>query len=87
MGDLEEGLSGGNVAEEVVRVGGTVRRPGTAATSSVEAFLEHLHRVGFSGAPRTLGRDEQGLHVLEYISGATQEPFSYTSEELGRGGD
>jgi Ser/Thr protein kinase RdoA (MazF antagonist) len=86
MGDLEERLSGGNVAEEVVRVGATIRKPATAATSSVEAFLEHLHRVGFSGAPRTLGRDEQGRHVLEYIPGATQEPFSYTSEELGRVG-
>jgi Ser/Thr protein kinase RdoA (MazF antagonist) len=86
MDDLEEWLSGGNVAEEVVRVGATVRKPGTSATSSVEALLEHLHRVGFTGAPRTLGRDERGRHVLEYVPGATQEPFSYTSEELGRVG-
>jgi Ser/Thr protein kinase RdoA (MazF antagonist) len=86
MGDLEERLSGGNVAEEVVRVGATVRKPATLSTSSAEGFLEHLHRVGFSGAPLTLGRDERGRHVLEYVSGATQEPFSYTSEELGRVG-
>ena len=86
MSDQEERLFGGNVAEAVVRVGATVRKPATEATSSVEALLEHLFAVGFRGAPRTLGRDEKGRHVLEYVSGATQEPFSYTSEELERVG-
>jgi Ser/Thr protein kinase RdoA (MazF antagonist) len=86
MSDLEERLYGGNVADSVVRVGATVRKPATEATSSVEALLEHLFEVGFTGAPRTLGRDEKGRHVLEYVSGATQEPFSYTSEELERVG-
>jgi len=86
MSDQEERLFGGNVAEAVVRVGATVRKPATEATSSVEALLEHLFAVGFRGAPRTLGRDEKGRHVLEYVSGATQEPFSYTSDELERVG-
>jgi len=86
MSDPEERLFGGNVADAVFRVGATVRKPGTSATSSVEAFLEHLFVAGFKGAPRTLGRDEKGRHVLEYVPGATQEPFSYTSEELRRVG-
>jgi Ser/Thr protein kinase RdoA (MazF antagonist) len=86
MSDQEERLFGGNVADAVVRVGATVRKPVTEATSSVEAFLEHLFEVGFRGAPRTLGRDEKGRHVLDYVPGTTQEPFSYTSEELGRVG-
>src|SRR3984885_2866656 len=86
MSDLEELLYGGNVAYSVVRVGETVRKPATAATGSVEALLKHLHRVGFRGAPRTLGRDEKGRHMLEYVPGATEQPFSYTSEELGRVG-
>jgi Ser/Thr protein kinase RdoA (MazF antagonist) len=86
MSDQEERLFGGNVADAVVRVGETVRKPVTEATNSVEAFLEHLFEVGFRGAPRTLGRDGNGRHVLEYVPGATQEPFSYTSEELGRVG-
>jgi hypothetical protein len=64
MSDLEERLYGGNVADLVVRVGETVRKPATSATSSVVAFLEHLFEVGFRGAPRTLGRDEKGRHVL-----------------------
>jgi Ser/Thr protein kinase RdoA (MazF antagonist) len=86
MSDLEEGLYGGNVADSVVRVGATVRKPATSATRSVEALLEHLFEVGFRGAPQTLGRDEKGRQVLEYVPGATQEPFSYSSEELGRVG-
>ncbi len=48
----------------------TVRKPATFATESVEAFLQHLHAKGFAGAPRTLGRDETGRHILEYIPGS-----------------
>jgi Ser/Thr protein kinase RdoA (MazF antagonist) len=87
MGNLEQRLSGGNVADRVVRIGDTVRKPATSATESVEAFLEHLHRAGFTGAPRSLGRDEQGRHVLEYIPGSTVDmsrPLS--AEELRRVG-
>ena len=62
-------LTGGNVADVVVRVGDTVRKPGLAQTPAVEAFLAHLNEAGFAGAPQTLGRDEQGRHVLEYVPG------------------
>jgi Ser/Thr protein kinase RdoA (MazF antagonist) len=71
VSDLEHRLTGGNVANQVVRIGETVRKPATDATAGVEAFLKHLHDVGFTGAPRTLGRDERGRHVLEYIHGST----------------
>jgi Ser/Thr protein kinase RdoA (MazF antagonist) len=84
---MEERLFGGNVADLVVRVGDTVRKPATSATSSVEAFLEHLFHVGFEGAPRTLGRDEQGRHVLEYIPGETvARPELLSEAELARVG-
>jgi hypothetical protein len=63
--DSEEILTGGNVAGQVVRVGSTVRKPATAQTSGVEAVLAHLAETGFEGAPRTLGRDGQGRHILE----------------------
>ena len=57
------------------------------ATSSVEAFLEHLHQAGFAGVPRTLGRDEQGRHVLEFIPGSTIDLSSPLSRaELRRVG-
>jgi Ser/Thr protein kinase RdoA (MazF antagonist) len=71
MSNLEHRLTGGNVADRVVRVGETIRKPATHATSSAEAFLNHLHAAGFTAAPRSLGRDEQGRHVLEYIPGST----------------
>jgi hypothetical protein len=51
----EHVLHGGNVAESVVRVGATVRKPAGVATMAVEALLDHLAYVGFSGAPRSLG--------------------------------
>jgi len=83
----EQPLSGGNVAEIVVRVGSTVRKPAGASTGAVEALLDHLAHVGFHGAPRSLGRDELGRHVLEYIPGDvafTLAPF--TPSELHRVG-
>ncbi|MFZ3215342.1 MAG: phosphotransferase [Candidatus Acidiferrales bacterium] len=80
MSDREHLLSGGNVAGRVVRIGMTVRKPATSATSSIEAFLEHLHKVGFTGAPRTFGRDELGRHILEYIPGSTVDASQLLSE-------
>ena len=63
----EELLQGGNVADVVVRVGGTVRKPWTAATPFVHAFLGHL--AGVEGVPRVLGRDGSGRQVLEFVPG------------------
>jgi Ser/Thr protein kinase RdoA (MazF antagonist) len=65
----EHVLTGGNVSAAVVRVGDTVRKPAGPHTAAVEAFLSYLNAAGFSGAPRTLGRDELGRHVLEYVPG------------------
>lgn len=69
MDEREEPLMGGNVASEVVRVGTTVRKPVTPATDAIDAVLRHLEEVGFSGSPRTLGRDDRDRHILEYIPG------------------
>lgn len=62
-------LHGGNVAAAVVRVGETVRKPVGPQTPAVEAVLQHLESVGFDGAPKSLGRDERGRQVLEYVPG------------------
>lgn len=67
--DVEVPLTGGNVADGVVRVGGTVRKPGGPQTPAVHAVLEHLAAVGFRHAPRSLGVDERGRHVLEHVPG------------------
>jgi Ser/Thr protein kinase RdoA (MazF antagonist) len=66
---VEEPLTGGNVAESVVRVGDTVRKPWTASTPAVHAFLRHLADRGFDGAQRPIGADERGRQVLEYAPG------------------
>ena len=73
----EHALDGGNVAAGVVRVGDTVRKPAGFWTPAVEALLSHLWRVGFTGAPRPLGRDGEGRHVLEYVPGpmAMDQPW------------
>lgn len=65
----EQILHGGNVADSVRRVGDTVRKPAGPWTPSVAALLNHLEVVGFTGSPRSLGRDGLGRHVLEYIPG------------------
>ena len=85
--DREIPLTGGNVSESVVRVGMTVRKPATASSAAVEALLEHLASAGFEGAPRALGRDEQGRVVLEFVPGTLADAMPpMTESELRRAG-
>ncbi len=56
-----------------MRSGATVRKPWTAATPAVHAFLRHLRERGFTAAPQVLGRDDRGRQVLEYVPGVTAE--------------
>jgi hypothetical protein len=58
----------------VVRVGDTVRRPQRPTSAATHALLRHLESVGFEGAPRLLGVDEQGREVLSYIEGSAVLP-------------
>ena len=55
----EVALSGGRLTAGVVRVGGTVRRPTGPHSPFVHELLAHLEAVGFAGAPRLLGVDDQ----------------------------
>lgn len=59
-------LVGGDV-NVVVRVGDTVRRP--PEPPGVVALLQWYEHVGFEGAPRYLGIDEQGREVLTFVEG------------------
>lgn len=67
--DAEEPLAGGDVTEGVVRVRNTVRRPRQPTSRAVAAYLRHLESVGFDGAPRFVGTDEQGRDVLDHVPG------------------
>jgi hypothetical protein len=57
-----------------LRVGDTVRRPVGSSSEPVRDLLLHLEAVGFDGAPRHLGTDEQGREVLSYIEGDVPLP-------------
>jgi aminoglycoside phosphotransferase (APT) family kinase protein len=65
----EIALPAGDVTVGVVRIGTTVRRPQSAASSFVAAYLDHLASVGFDRAPRYLGQDDRGRDVLTYLDG------------------
>jgi Ser/Thr protein kinase RdoA (MazF antagonist) len=73
------------VADQVVRIGDTVRKPWTSSTPAVHAFLRHLAARGFEAAQRPLGRDEQGRQILGYAPGAPAESLApMTGAELRR---
>ena len=57
-----------------VRVGDTVRRPAGSSRVAVRDLLLHLESVGFDGAPRYLGIDDQGREVLTWIDGDVPLP-------------
>ena len=62
---LPEGRSG----ISVWRSPDGVHRTSGPWTPTVHAYLHHLEVVGFDGAPRVLGEDEQGREVLSFIEG------------------
>lgn len=64
-----EPLTGGSDTEGIVRIGDTVRRPLRPFSLTVQAYLDHLHDAGFTGAPLPLGVDEQGREVLSFVPG------------------
>jgi hypothetical protein len=71
---------------QVVRIGDTVRRPQRPTSPATHALLLHLDDVGFAGAPRFLGVDEQGREVLSFVPGTAITPpypaWALTDEAL-----
>jgi hypothetical protein len=67
--EVEQPLTGGAMTRGLVRVGDTVRRPLHDRSAYVHAVLAHLEAVGFDGAPRFLGIDQQGREILTFIEG------------------
>jgi hypothetical protein len=88
----EQPLAGGmDPSAGVVRVGDTVRRPAGRSAAAVRRLLLHLEDVGFDGAPRFLGTDEEGRDVLTFVAGDVPLPpypaWALTDsalQELGR---
>ncbi len=67
---MEEQLAGGKTVG-AVRIDGAVHRVNQPWTPAVHAVLGHLEAIGFAGAPRVLGFDEQGRERLTYLEGET----------------
>ena len=74
-------LTGGRITQGVVRVGTTVRRPTGVHTPFVHSLLRHLEEVGFDGAPRVLGIDEQGREILRFIEGYVPPDLATWSDD------
>lgn len=69
MFDDEVPLHGGNASgDEVVRVGGTVRKPWLPSTASVARYMSRLRGAGVE-VPDWSGPDSRGRQVLEYVPG------------------
>jgi hypothetical protein len=66
----DERLPGG-LTTGAVLIGGVVHKPTRPWTPTVHALLRYLEGVGFDGAPRALGFDDQGCEVLTYLPGDT----------------
>jgi hypothetical protein len=66
----EQRLPGGH-SFGAVRAGDEVRRPAQAWTATVHSVLRHLEEVGFDGAPRARGFDDQGRERLTFLPGQT----------------
>lgn len=80
-----EDLAGGNVAAFVLRVGDTVRKPATAASPAIHAFLTYLRDSGVCEVPASLGLDSEGRHVFQFVPGEIGENLpAMSSDELHR---
>jgi hypothetical protein len=63
------GEQAGGGLTPVVRVGETIRRAAGPWTPAVHALLDHLAAVGFEGAPRVHGYDDDGREVIGFVEG------------------
>lgn len=82
----ERRLEGGNATDSVVRVGSTVRKPWTTSTAAVVEYVTELAIRGVD-VPATLGRDERGRQIIEFIPGhLAMDVDPLTLAELARVG-
>jgi len=80
----EEPLPGGNASADVVRLGGTVRKPWSEGSAGVLEYMRILRERGID-LPEPRGQDAQGRMVTEFVPGtpATDAPLSPTPSSPG----
>jgi hypothetical protein len=84
--EIEIRLAGNT--SSVWRRGATIRRSTGPWTPAVHGLLRQLEAVGFQGAPRVLGLDEQGREILSFLAGEVPvypTPPQLWSEEVLEG--
>jgi hypothetical protein len=79
--EAEKLLPGGYATDGVFRVGDTVRRPTQDSSAFVAELLLLLEAAGFQGAPRYLGRDNQGRETFSYINGEVPTSVRHFSDK------
>ncbi len=62
-------LRGGRTTPDVQRMGHIVKRTANENSVFVHELLRFLERIGFEGAPASLGFDQSGHHLLTFIPG------------------
>lgn len=74
----------GDARRRVVRVGDTVRIASHDRSAYVADLLTHLENVEFDGAPRWLGRTDDGQDVLSFIDGFVpgEPPYNLADAQL-----
>jgi thiamine kinase-like enzyme len=72
---IERPLTGGRITSGVVRIGVTVRRPGSEKSAFMAELLRLLETRGFEAAPRYLGQDDEGRDFLDYLDGWVPAKF------------
>ena len=78
--DDVEVLEGGNVAQAVLRVGTTVRKPWLPSSPTVTELLRHLNRHGYPAAPKSYGQHPAGFQSLEYVPGTMADRMAPMTE-------
>lgn len=83
LDDDEVPLSDGRW-RRVVRVGERVRIAPHDGSAYIADLLKHLQRAGFDGAPRWLGRSDDGYDLLTYVEGSVpaDPPYDLDDEQL-----
>lgn len=81
-------LSGG-MATKVTRLGDVVFRSAKPQSATVLAFLAFLNERGFPASPRLIGTGfaSDGREMLEFIEGASPQPFAWSDQACFEVGD
>jgi hypothetical protein len=74
-------MTGGHVADSVVRVGDTIRKPRTAHDAATRALLQQLQSAQVTGVPQFIGIDDRNRQTLSFVTGSTDTPSNLWTQD------